>query len=406
MAMTHSNASQMTHRSPQDMTGAYGEPRALTQMLEFAAANYNLVSPTTACASLPDGCEVVLSSVLIDAKNETYDVMGGKKGLGKNALDRIAAAAGISWLPDQSRRLDDGSDPRYVLYKAIGVLRSFDGTEQMLIGTKEMDLRDGAPQCEAIVANAREGKDPSIQIREMRLHILAHAESKARLRAIRSIGIRSSYAAQDLAKPFVIARLMLTGATADPELRRAIAMERTKAMLGPRALYGAAPLPAQGVALDAPRPPPPVGARPADDDEGIGLGDPLAPPVGSAPQPPAQSRPPGPPDGFPARNPPPPPGGAQAPQQPPPSPAAGPQQTTLPGTGGTPASGFTIPFGRTRGTPIEQATDRDLEFVERSVRENLEGGQSRFPDRDRRLLDAILNEMDRRVVNDDHKIRY
>lgn len=54
-----------------------------------------------------------------------------------------------------------------------------------------MDLRDGSPQIEALYARAQGGrKDPTNQIREMRLHIMAHAESKARLRAIRSIGVR------------------------------------------------------------------------------------------------------------------------------------------------------------------------------------------------------------------------
>ncbi len=266
--------------------GSYADGDRLTAALSNASARYHLVSPATSAGTLPEGTEVALTVVSVDAEKETYDVGGGKRGLAKSALDRVGAAAGISWDPDRCRRLDDGSDPRYVAFQAIGRVRHFDGTEIVLSATKEMDLRDGSAQVQALRdryeralekwraqgsraatgygALKYEPKDPTAQISEMRLHILAHAESKAKLRAIRSLGLRASYDKDELDKPFAVARLMFTGRSTDPELKREFARMQAQAMLGASAALYGAPAPA----LPAPRhhAPPPVGSQQWDDE--------------------------------------------------------------------------------------------------------------------------------------------
>ena len=113
-------------------------------------------------------------------------------------------------------------------------------------------------------ADGSDRKDPTRQIREMRLHILSHAESKAKLRALRSLGIKTSFTQEELKLPFAVARLMWTGRTADPELRRMFAEKQADAMIGANAaLYGSPPrqLPAQEAGHAAP----PVDSVPADD---------------------------------------------------------------------------------------------------------------------------------------------
>lgn len=278
------------------LSGTFSRGADVTQRLADASAGRaHLVAPATACDVVPEGCAVALSVVTIDPENDTYDVGMGKRGLGKAALDRLGAAAGISWDATQSRRLDDGRDPHYCVYYAVGTYRHFDGTEVQITGTKEMDLRVGSPQLEALEERARlKGKSADAQIREMRLHILAHAESKAKLRATRSIGIRSSYTRDELARPFVVAKLMFTGQSDDPEIRRMFASKRADAMLGGgRALYGVAPVPAFPAAasqfVSAP-PLPALGSR-YDDDEDY---EP-APPVRVAPAaPPSPPRAPAP----------------------------------------------------------------------------------------------------------------
>lgn len=262
----------------------------LTAKLEEYSKSVNLVTPATSVASIPEGCEVAISAIQIDpdpkSGGDVYEVGGGKLGLSKYALDRISNAAGISWDAHQSRRLDDARDPHYCHYKAVGVYRHFDGTEVQLQGEKEMDLREGSAQVQALWERYESGlakfkagqqkyppKDPTAQIREMRLHILAHAESKAKLRAIRSMGIKTAYTAEELKKPFMVARLMWTGQSQDPALRaEAFRMRGMQMMGGMRAMYGAPVAPPPGPALmpAAPAPmlsAPPVGSVPLDDDD-------------------------------------------------------------------------------------------------------------------------------------------
>ena len=358
------------------LVGSTNNAATLAQRLAIAAEHRHLISPATAAADIPEGCSVVISQVLIDIKSETYDV-GGRRGLAKVALERIASAAGISWDPAASGRLDDGSDPYYCAWRAVGTVRHFDGTEIVIEGSKEMDLRPGAAQLEALQdlflskheawSRSRKGyepKDPMGQIRVMRLHIMAHAESKARLRAIRSIGVRGAYDADELQRPFVVARLMFTGRSADPETQRAFSMMTAQAMLGGRrTLYGhASPAPA---ALPAPRamralpaatrsagaPPPPVGQTQWDDDDDL-------------------------PDSYQH-------GAAeQALRQP-----------TPPARGEGELSGLLVPGGSEKGSAIEHASDSTLQYWIGRIGTGLDAGESRSPARDQQLVDAMRAEM-------------
>src|SRR3990167_673869 len=225
------------------LQGSFREASDVNQRLNTASSRCHRVAPAPSVGALPEGCAVALSIVQVDlremaAGGEVYDVGGGKLGIGKSVLDRIAAAAGISWDPQLGGRVDDGSDPYYCHFRAVAHVRHFDGTEQVLTGEKEMDLRPGSPQVQALQARlrpARPGQPPPTidkQLRELRLHILAHAESKAKNRAIRSLGLKSGFTKEDLAKPFVVAKLMWTGQTKDPSLRRLFAEMTAERMLG------------------------------------------------------------------------------------------------------------------------------------------------------------------------------
>jgi hypothetical protein len=292
-------------RTPQAqiVAGHFADPNSVNAMLEQAMATTNLIAPATVCGALPEGCEIAVSLVSVDlAKNQwgyssgdVYSVGSGKIGLSKSVLDRISAASGITWDANRCRRLDDGSDPYYCMFVAVGHVRNFDGTVREISGTKEMDLREESAQIEALYERAKgtkadgsDRKDPTKQIREMRLHILGHAETKAKLRAIRSVGIKTSYTEDELRKPFSVARMTWTGRTDDPELRRMFAEKTADAMLGSMtALYGGQ----QAPALPAARRPPPLPSRRFEDDDhgyvdsdGVACNNEPAP----APQPQAQ----------------------------------------------------------------------------------------------------------------------
>lgn len=358
MAMTTTAA-----RGALAWVGSFDSGARANEILQAASEQFHLVSPASSVGSLPEGCEVATSFVRVDRENETYDVGGGKRGLAKVALDRIASAAGVSWDPIASCRLDDGSDPYYCLFRAVGTMRGFDGSPVTITGTKEMDLRPRSPQLDAIEARAKEGKSSEKQIREMRLHILGHAESKARLRAIRSIGLRTSYDDKDLKKPFLVARLVFTGRTEDPTLEREFALMRAHAMLGSvSALYGTSPAPQLVAAPPVQRMssgvrPPPVG-RSVDIDE-----DDIPEPRRSPPPPPARSA----------------------------APAAPPSGGD---DGNGRKTGFVVPFGRSKGADLADVGDGDLAFLQGYYAKALgDPEKSRYRESNQDGLDAVNAEI-------------
>lgn len=251
------------------VTGAFRDPQKATDALRAAQEQAHLVAPATVCATLPEGTEIALAAVVVAVGAETYELPGRKLGLAKTALDRIAAAAGIDWDPRLCGRLDDGYDPHYCHYRAVGYVRTFDGSVRTITGEVEIDARDGSPQIEEIETKARKNdRDPRSQVLELRKFLIRHAESKAKNRAIRSLGLRTAYSPEELRKPFIVAKPMFTGASDDPEARREFRTAIADSYLGTRnRLYGgeAAPLreaPARPVSGHRP---PPVGSVPPID---------------------------------------------------------------------------------------------------------------------------------------------
>lgn len=248
----------------QVVAGSFREATEVNAQLEHAMSQYHLVSPATSCGSLPEGCEVALSLIKVDPNTdkggpgEVAPVGGGKLSLSGFVLKRIGAAAGISWDMNATGRLDDGSDPHYASYRAVGWVRNFDGSARCISGEVEIDMREGSPQLVAMKARAKDGANIESQIRDTRLFILRHAETKAKLRAIADMGVKRSYTAAELSKPFCVARLMWTGRTNDPELKRVFAEKTADAMIGAAsAMYGtqSAPMQRAPAALQAAAPP-------------------------------------------------------------------------------------------------------------------------------------------------------
>jgi hypothetical protein len=276
-----------------EVEGTYRSSERATMALQQAAHLGHLVTPASVCGVLPEGCALALSAVLIDVKNETYD-LSGKRGLSKSALDKIAGAAGISWDPMLSRRLDNGADPSYCHYKAVGRVRDFDGTVRILQGEVEIDVREGSAQVEEIRVKAdrraKKENKPSDggenQILELRKFILRHAESKAKNRAIRSLGLRTSFAASELEKPFVVAKVQFTGQTDDPMLKpifaKSIADSFTNAN---QALFGA---PLALPAADGTHAAPPIGTVGASESDFEADGDEVPPSSRPSSPPPKQ----------------------------------------------------------------------------------------------------------------------
>lgn len=196
----------------------YTDPQVATAALASMLDTYNVLTPVRSVGNVPHGHAIVPQIVVITQSAETYKVDGGKLALSKSALDKIATAAGISWDPDRSGRVDDGSDPAYCHFRAVGTVRDPDGTTRTITGERVIDLRPGGADAEG--ASER-------QIAQQRKFLLPLAESKAKNRAIRqACSVRSSYSPAELQKPFVALKLVDTGEYEDPVLRRAWALKQ------------------------------------------------------------------------------------------------------------------------------------------------------------------------------------
>lgn len=188
--------------------------------------------------------------------------------MGKPALMRIAAAAGIVWSFRDSGVVSVNSS--YVCYKAVAAVRLPDGSFQPILANKEIDLevieaelRDQAlkkveggvsaadakiykgewrkvktPQGEKNVyflddAEKARYVEASVHTNmiQWRKNKLMRAETGAMLRVIRAaLGIKSQYTEDELKKPFIVPRIDFSPDYSDPEVRNALLQHGVEAM--------------------------------------------------------------------------------------------------------------------------------------------------------------------------------
>jgi len=172
-------------------------------------------------------------------------------GLSKSSLMALAADAGIKWIPNLNRRLDDGHDPDVVEWQSTGVLTGLSGMTPVT-ATKRVDLEhlrerdewklrarppweiwiDGTKkkwgditteQRESYIRNKVTEND--MQRKEFKVEM---AETKAQLRVIRFIlGIPSKFDKKTIAdKEFAVLRIIFAPKAQTPEERKLI-LERT-----------------------------------------------------------------------------------------------------------------------------------------------------------------------------------
>lgn len=229
-------ALRRTYRFKKGILSAKAVVAALTEL----GAVTHLVTPSRSCVTLPVGTAVAVTflefnGVLEKNQASNRDVYrneeGGDLSLRKEALNEIAKAAGISWLPRECRRVGSRSNPFYVEYKAAANWRGFDASECTFSDSRAVDLTDGSPEAKSL---------SKLQLEHDRRFILAIAESKAKARVIRELGVSLTYSEREFEKPFAVLRLVHTGRTKDKELNRAMALETQRAMTGStNAMYGA-----------------------------------------------------------------------------------------------------------------------------------------------------------------------
>lgn len=135
----------------------------------------------------------------------------GFLALSKQALDKIAMMAGITWKHVQ--RVDDTNDPFKCIYTALGEILTLDGMPFVYSADYSLDLNDGAPQATSITKAG--------MLSAQRKNLAMITESKAKNRVIRSLlGISHSYKPDELLKPFMILRVIPD--MRDPEVARMV----------------------------------------------------------------------------------------------------------------------------------------------------------------------------------------
>jgi hypothetical protein len=346
-----------------DLAGTYRDPATIAETMERAAQHFNLLGAATT-ATIPDGCGVSFNAVKFDPalppKGSDVFKTGDKLALTKPAIDKLANMAGVWTAESRCLRYER----RICEYVATVAMRNFDGTVITKTASRLIDLREGSPYLDSLRARSS-GGDRDRQAKEILAMLAAHTETKAILRATRMIlGIRA-YTAEEIAKPFVIPRIMFTGESKDPHMRALYGamlaqsfLGGVSAMFGPRPTQGAASMfgMPQAPAMPALPQGPYVSGGPStgnvgdlgydDEDEDVGGGD--------------------------------------APLPPPPPPKAGdPGRIFMPGKKGE--------------TPlVKDASDKDLAYWEGRLSKAIGEGTSQMPDKDQEKLLTIQAEMRKR----------
>ena len=241
---------------PEQGLKTFTDPAAINEWLAYFEQIGYLVSPATACGRLPPGCSVAITAVRIDAERETYPIQGkpGEVGIQKVGLVRIGAAAAATWDLGLTGRIGEVHDPRLIHYRAACYVKNFDTSVRLLSGEVILDYREGSDEVikirEREEKKAREleaegktyfGDYGDTEIRQIRSFLIRLAESKAKNRALRELGVRTSYVKEELKeKSFFVASLMFTAHSDNPETQRIFDLGVMGSMLGANAaLFGA-----------------------------------------------------------------------------------------------------------------------------------------------------------------------
>ena len=204
---------------------------AVASKLTQLRQNFNVVG-SMSLTSVPAGFAIDFKMVDFNSEftpeqntaksnGDFYVVQGGNLAFTKASLNKLQDLGAVSWIPDQCGRVDNGQDPHYCMYRAVGRVLNTDGRLKTITGEKEMDLREGSDQLFKIY-NKKKERMSEEQIFGLRFHILAHAETKAKLRAIREhYGVRS-YTRAEAKRPFLLVVLVPQLDMSDPEVRKMV----------------------------------------------------------------------------------------------------------------------------------------------------------------------------------------
>jgi hypothetical protein len=182
------------------------------------------------------------------------------------AIGRIAANAGVKWIPEQTGMIPGSRERRpnghvYLRYKATGAVRQPNGEWYWEPTEVEIDTQDEAEEIAATYRRQiRDGRNKYLygdkrgqerftaddvagmverEIMQLRKFVLRHAETKAKTRAIRRLlSLPQTFSHEEIERPFAVPRLLYRPDFADPLQLEQAQIEGQRAE---RSLYGGLP---------------------------------------------------------------------------------------------------------------------------------------------------------------------
>lgn len=198
-------------------TGTYDTTDDANRALRDAAEMGWLLTPSQQMANLLDGCALVITAFRADVQLDTYadDDQPGRRVPGKSLLDRVARDLGVSWIAEHCKRTDDQRSPYRRSYQAAGQIREFDLGWRGIQAHAEVDLTVGSALEQKLLKKLGVQKG-RLDVERRRAFITSHADTSARLRAVRGLGLRDTYLPSELARPFFCARIFFDGKSENP----------------------------------------------------------------------------------------------------------------------------------------------------------------------------------------------
>jgi len=227
--------------------GGYGLPAILEQQLwksDELAKVANILFPVTALDALPAFHKPSLSVIRVNTDpkaKDIYFITREQLGLSKQTILKMLNAAGANY---RTQKLTPDSDLDNIRWTALVWGRLPDGTSHQSQGSKAWSwekcqdsfVRDALAKLrdnETPDAARARGMKGAHQYRDFADE---QTETKALLRASRAfLSIKTSYAPEELQKPFLIARSVPDLPIDDPEVKRAVVQRMVDSTF---ALYG------------------------------------------------------------------------------------------------------------------------------------------------------------------------
>lgn len=227
--------------------------------------NVNLLMPTIHMEGLSEFHAPVLESVMLNSDPKEGDVYphddeedAAKKKYRptKQALMKLSVCGGIIWSVEGCKRVDDMSNRNYMCYQAVGGIRKADGSPVFFKAVYDMDfevLEEDLREQYQKKAKAKNKQGEYYRktdaeraeyveycvkrdLLAKRRHAIKLCEAGAMNRVIRELfSLKQAYTSAELAKPFVMARIIFKPDYSAPDVRKAMIDAHVKAMTG---IYG------------------------------------------------------------------------------------------------------------------------------------------------------------------------